>query len=116
MGLDNTWWKLRATVEDLATGTGSLQDRLFNVYLSHLAPLDLGLHEADFPSGLSPTMAAIHERMNSVPAVGTEGTTRATVGRMDDTEAAELAKLIVQLFFEVQAAREELGDVRFPRR
>jgi hypothetical protein len=114
MALENTAWKMRAAIETLATSTGTLQERLADVYRSHLMPLDHMGHEWDFPPELRAEVAHIQESMTSAPTRG-QGTLQATVDSMADEEAVRIAEAIVALNYHVWEALNELGDIRFPK-
>lgn len=114
VALENTAWKMRAAIETLATSTGTLQERLADVYRSHLMPLDQMGHEWDFPPDLRDEKALIDQWMTSAPTRG-EGTLRATVEKMPDEEAVRIAEAIVALNYHVWEALNEQGDRRFPK-
>lgn len=87
------WEKLYIATHALATGRGSLKERLHSAYLSfaHLGP-------EDFPEELQNDFAALEEQMTRVEARADEGTVAATLQAIDDDEAAEIAGKIVDLY------------------
>lgn len=100
MSLEYAWEKLYITVRALASGTGSIQERLADAYLSGGYLLDLARGD-DLPADLLPSYDAINARMTRIPAQGDEGSIVASARQMGDEEAKELAEQIVDLFNEV---------------
>ena len=98
--------KLTNAVRALAILSGSIQSRLENAFL---AAHTLDVHQ--FPES-EPEMCEswdeIRARLNAVAASQPEdGTLQATLREMDNDEAEEIAKMIVDLYFEVESARRE---------
>ncbi len=100
MSLEYAWEKLYITVRNLASGTGSIQERLADAYISGGYILGLGTQN-ELPTDLQPSYAAINRTMTRVPAQGDEGDIVATTRQMSDDEAVEVAEQIVDLFNEV---------------
>lgn len=95
MGYDThyTYERLRLAVENLATGRGSLQDRLYYAFLD-IHPLRV----EDFPERLRDEFRKISEEMIQVEPVSEEGSIKATCRAMSDDEAANIAQRIFDLF------------------
>jgi len=100
MSLEYAWEKLYITVRNLASGTGSIQERLANAYLSGGYILNLAKGD-DLPPDLLPSYEAINERMTRTPPQGDEGSIVASTRQMSDEEAVKVAERIVDLFNEV---------------
>jgi hypothetical protein len=84
--------KLSQAVDSLATGTGSIQDRLLNAALAlHV------LRAKDFPEEMANEFSSLWQEFTKQPAMANEGTLQATILRMSDGEAAEWASRILHL-------------------
>lgn len=101
MSLEYAWEKLYVTVRTLASGTGNIQERLADAYISGLYLIGLGKNDVDLPADLRPAHADIKRRMTRVPAQGDEGSVVASARVMSDDEARKVAEQIVDLFNEV---------------
>jgi hypothetical protein len=89
----NTYERLRLAVESLATGRGSLQDRLYYAFL-HIYVFRV----EDFPERLRDDFIGICEEMTKIKADGGEGYIKATCRVMSDEEAEKIAQKIFDLF------------------
>jgi len=89
----NTYERLRLAVESLATGRGSLQDRLYYAFL-HIYVFRV----EEFPERLRDEFREISEEMTKVKPVGDEGSIKATCNIMGDEEAEKIAQRIFDLF------------------
>lgn len=87
----NTYERLRLAVESLATGRGSLQDRLYYAFL-HICVFRV----EDFPERLRNEFREISEEMTKFE--GDEGSIKATCKVMSDDEAEKIAQRIFDLF------------------
>jgi hypothetical protein len=89
----NTYERLRLAVESLATGRGSLQDRLYyallNIYVFRVE---------DFPVKIRDEFREIIEETTKVKPIGDEGSIKATCRIMSDEEAEKIAQRIFDLF------------------
>lgn len=75
-------------------GHAPMKQRLACAYIDHLGEL----HEEDLPQRLVARFADLHRRLHSaVPANG-EGPVRASVRKMSGPEAADCARIIVELY------------------
>ena len=86
--------KLYLAVNTLATGTGSIQERLESVAIGWigLAPSFPDL----LPANLMPELKAITEQLTKVQ--GHDGAIRATMQAMSNEEGAELAERVLSLY------------------
>jgi len=94
MAIDYAQEKLMQAIDTLATGTGTIQDRLGGaaLYLIRLKP-------EDFPEGdLRKLFQGVKDDLTFEPAKGDEGTIAATLRITDDEDARAIAKRIVSLF------------------
>lgn len=89
----NTYERLRLAVESLATGRGSLQDRLYYAFLNIYV-----FRVEDFPVRLRSDFKEICDEMTKVKPTGDEGTIKATCNVMSDEEAEKIAQKIFDLF------------------
>ena len=90
------WEKLFATVQALAEGSGSIQDRLCNAWVSSAIRLQ-GANPSHLPPDLQPEFDAIHDALTRVKNPD-PGYIRATCDVLTDEEASEFAGRIVSLF------------------
>ena len=97
---ERTW----LTVLALAREDLPLRARLWNAYVSHLAPLEPG----HFPPDLRPLAGSIHDAMTW--AEGPDGSAAATMDRVSDEQARKVAALCVELFEGVCRHLEPLED------
>ena len=91
--------KLWQAVDALATGTGTIQERLESAAM--------GLHglrsfEDQLPVELHRELEATSQDLTKVPAQGNEGRIRATLRTMSDEEGAKLAQRIFSLYIELR--------------
>ena len=92
MDLSYTWEKLYLAVNAMAASNRSIQDRLASAYL-HFDVLRSG----DFPEDLQERFKNIVATLTAVQAEGNGGKVKATVRRMSDETACQLANQIVEL-------------------
>lgn len=94
--------KLWVAVDALATGTGSLQERLLDAWRSALARLDADLQPGHFANEEArESFRALRAEATSKPAKGDEGTLAATLLAMSDEEAQKHAGAILSLHVDV---------------
>ena len=105
MSLDYALYQLMLAVETLAASPEPIQRRMEWAFLClHTLVPD------DFPEGeLRGQFRAVQEAMTRVEGVGGEGSIAASAKAMSDSEASEIAKVIVALFAEI-AKRDPLGE------
>lgn len=97
MSLSYTWEKFHVAVSSLASGTGSIQERLFNAYTGSLMLLEV--HEPnDLPADMRDDFEEITRKLTAVEPVGDEGSVWASTNAMTDMEASEIADRIVSLY------------------
>lgn len=85
--------KLSNAVRSLATGKGSIQDRLINAYIYHLIHVN-----PDFLSEDNKVLyLSLQDKVTRKEAKGNEGSVKATVELMSDDEAQEIASQILDL-------------------
>jgi hypothetical protein len=87
------WQQLEAAALTLAR-SGSIKDRLADAYRNHLS-----LVSADeLPEGLRAEYRACHDALTREPPLRGEDAVRATVRKLSNHEADELACTVVRLF------------------
>ena len=87
------WQQLEAAALTLAR-SGSIKDRLADAYRNHLS-----LVSADeLPEGLRAEFRACHDALTREPPLRGEDAVRATVRKLSNHEADELACTVVRLF------------------
>ena len=92
--------KLLSAIGTMATSPRTLQDRLRTAALTCIA-----VKEDDLPEGeLRDKWNEVQQRLTSVEPTGDEGSLEATLSRMSDEEAHDVAELFWELF-------SELGDL-----
>ena len=92
------WEKFFATVDRLASGNDSIQERLINAVTFNL----LILQNNDFPEDdLREEYEKLVGELNKEQAVGEEGTLRATIEKMPLEESSKIASKIVSMFAEI---------------
>lgn len=97
MSLNYTWEKFYVAVSSLASGTGSIQERLCNAYTGSL--MLLNIHEPnDLPADMRNDFEEITRELTTVDPVGDEGSVRASTNAMTDMKASEIADRIVSLY------------------
>ncbi len=75
--------------------TGPIKDRLASAYREHLAVIE----SADLPRDLADDLIAVrHAMLRERPLCRTEDAVQATVRKMSNDEAVELASRVVMLF------------------
>ena len=106
--MSTTLDKFRGAALSLAR-SGSIKDRLTNAYRNHLAFVD----ESELPGELVEEFRAVsHALHRQRPLLRGEDTFRATVRKMSNTEANEVASCVVRLFGEI--SREPISVARKP--
>lgn len=98
MAIDYGRQRLITATEDLAAGSGSVQQRLANVYTSFLSRIDPA---SDLPGMLVDEFIAVTNELTAKGAIDD------TVARMDDGRAKRLARTIVDLAFRLEAIRAD---------
>ena len=100
--------KFRGAALSLAR-SGSIKDRLTDAYRNHLAFVE----ESELPTELVEEFRAVSYALNRQrPLLRGEDTFRATVRKMSNTEAEEVASCVVRLFGEM--SREPASVARKP--
>ena len=90
-----TWEKLFTTILILATGDGTVQERLIDAYSSSL----MRLRPEDLPEGLQKEFAELQERLTSVEATNPgEGRIHATIKQMEPIEANKVVEQIISIY------------------
>lgn len=92
-----TWEKLRAAVDTLASGTGPLQQRLKDAYISGL----ILLKPDDLPEPARMDLELVHFEMTADPRSDTEGSVASTAGTMSNETAQRVALAILRVYEEV---------------
>jgi hypothetical protein len=107
--MSTTLDKFRGAALSLAR-SGSIKDRLTNAYRNHLAFVE----ESELPIELVEEFRAISHALNrQQPLLRGEDTFRATVRKMSNMEANEVASCVVRLFGEI--SREPISLARTPK-
>jgi hypothetical protein len=100
--------KFRGAALSLAR-SGSIKNRLTDAYRNHLAFVD----ESDLPGELVEEFRAVSHALNrQLPLLRGEDAFRATVRKMSNTEADDVASCVVRLFGEI--SRAPTGLMRKP--
>lgn len=94
MSISYGWEKFRAALEGMAANPGSLQQRIGDAYVYSLIRIR---SDEDLPVELRPSFEELKARLTRENAVGDEGDVAATVAKMSDAEAEELAHTIVRI-------------------
>jgi hypothetical protein len=103
--MSTTLEKFRGAALSLAR-SGSIKDRLTNAYRNHLAFVD----ESELPAELVEEFRAVsHALHRQRPLLRGEDAFRATVRKMSNLEADEVASCVVRLFGEI--SREPAASV-----
>jgi hypothetical protein len=87
------WQQLEAAALTLAR-SGSIKDRLADAYRNHLSLLSV----EELPEGLRAEFRACHDALTREPPLRGEDAVRATVRKLSNHEADELACTVVRLF------------------
>ncbi len=101
--MSTTWEQLEGAALSLVR-SGTIKDRLTEAYRMHLALIDA----EELPENLRAPFRACHEALTHEPPLRGEDAVRATVRKMSNQEADEVASSVVRLFIELvrEAARE----------
>jgi len=90
-----TWEKLNNTISILATGNGSVQERLIDAYTSSLMLLE----PDDLPIGLQKEFSQLQESLTNVEAsYPGEGRIHATIMQMDAIKVKEIVEQIFSIY------------------
>ena|SRR5215216_5083911 len=95
MSLSYGWEKFHVAVLCLASGRGSIQDRLANAFVSALIRLE---PKEDLPPELQTEFSSIVEEMTKVGPTGDEGSIMATANIMPAERASAIAEKIVEMY------------------
>jgi hypothetical protein len=87
------WQQLEAAALTLAR-SGSIKDRLADAYRNHLSLVSA----EELPEGLRAEFRACHDALTREPPLRGEDAVRATVRKLSNHEADELACTVVRLF------------------
>ena len=96
MALDYVWEKLYTAVNILATGQGSIQERLGSAYGDSLIRLR-GI-EDQIPNEMRTDFEELEKALTREEAKGNEGRIAATMSTMESDEAARHAEKILHMF------------------
>lgn len=91
--MSTTWEQFEAAAVALAR-SGNIKDRLADAYRNHLALVNLD----ELPDALRAPLRACHEALTREPPLRGEDAVRATVRKMSNVEAEEIAASVVRLF------------------
>src|SRR5690349_11992273 len=94
MALDYAWEKFYVAVDTLASGTGSIQERLADAYMSAL----IRLYPADLPKNLREDFEKLRVTMRRIEPTSDEGRITAAARAMSTDEAQQWAEKIVSMF------------------
>jgi len=98
--MSTTWEEFEAAALTLAR-SGNIKDRLADAYRNHLALLNVD----ELPDALRAPLRACHAALTREPPLRGEDAVRATVRKLSNVEADEIAASVVRLFgAAVQAA------------
>lgn len=97
------WEKLYTAVHGLVTSEKSLQERLIDAYIYSV----MRLNEDDFPENLKEEYRQFHDDITKVASVGDEGTVRATVNAMGNSEASRMIEKILSMYDRITRREEE---------
>jgi hypothetical protein len=90
-----TWEKLYTTVLILASGNGSVQDRLIDAYISSL----MRLEPDDLPKVLRKEFSELQYKLTRVePSYPGEGRIHATISKMENIEANKVVEQIISIY------------------
>ena len=90
--MSNVWESFFAATAILAS-TGPIKHRLFEAYRSHL----LGLDQEDLPKEIREEFSSVSSCMSCVRPLRGETAEQATVRKMSDSEAGQVAVRIVNM-------------------
>jgi hypothetical protein len=94
----SAWEKLQGATLSLAR-SGALKDRITDAYRNHLSLLD----ETELPKDLRETFRSVSDSLTrEPPLVRGDDAFRATIRKMSNCEAEEVATSVVRLFGAVQ--------------
>jgi hypothetical protein len=94
MALDYVWEKLYTAVNILATGQGTIQERLGSAYADSL----IRLRGEELPDEIRSDFDALEKALTRAKAEPDEGTIAATMRTMESDEASCHAQTIVDMF------------------
>jgi hypothetical protein len=98
MDIRYAWEKLFRAVESLASGTGSIQDRLYNTCVSHLG----GLRPDIFPQEIRDEFEDLWEIVTKIqPLHSDQGSLKTTIEALSEDRARKLAERLVSMFSRV---------------
>jgi hypothetical protein len=105
MDIDHVYETLKAGIDTLAAGTGSIQERLWETWtvIHTLNEDDLPLELHDDFRKLSEILTTPPESVIDAEEARTFGQTRAAYEGLNNEQAQKLARFIVQLFAEASA-------------
>lgn len=102
--MNTTWEQLESAAVSLAR-SGAIKDRLAEAYRNHLALVN----PEELPAALREEFRGCHDRLTRERPLRGEDAVRATVRKMSNQEADEVAARVVRLFAALvrEAVREE---------
>lgn len=103
MDLEYAWEKFYDGVRGMATSTGTLRERIHDAYTGGIMLLEA----KDLPPELRPKLDELHQRLTSGTPKGAEGEITAAIEELDDEAVDDVAGLIVTLFDELVARRQD---------
>jgi len=92
----SAWVQLHAAALELAKST-PLKQRLLSTFTRHLTDLD----PADLTPAIRPELRALLDAFESVPPLRGESSAQATIRKMSNEQAEELAARVITLFGQV---------------
>ncbi len=102
--------KFGMAVYELTVGNGRIKERLLSAYASRALPV---WPPKDLPKAIARRIEMLHARLTSIPASGSEGRIAATLDKMSEDDASDLAGKMYELS---AAIDEELRASRGPMR
>lgn len=87
--------KLGDTVGTLVTGKGRIKERLVDSYAHSLALVDPNA----LPDHLKTMLLDVMDELTNTPPVADEGSVSATLNKMDEDKAVEIADKILGIYF-----------------
>ena len=106
MDIYYTWEKLYTAVHSLATGPGTLQERLEGAFIPSLSVLD----PVDFPDSLQEEFRNLQRELNSAQPVGDEATAIATISKLSETEAMRYSERILSFYDRITRYHEPIDE------
>ena len=93
------WEKFHSATRILATGKGSIKERLVDAFIYELHIIEPD--DAKLPHGLKEVFSKIFCEVTSAKPVGDEGTIIASIKTMSEERAIQIAEEIFDIFVEL---------------